>query len=108
MNPSDPPDAAPPVRPRRVLPPGTVTVRCRRDGPLVVELAADLLAQGVRVRITDHEGTEIPPPADGKAALALCRCGHSGRRPFCDGSHLAAGFRAAETAGGDERPSGNA
>ncbi|MBP8137401.1 MAG: CDGSH iron-sulfur domain-containing protein [Candidatus Eisenbacteria bacterium] len=28
----------------------------------------------------------------GRERVGLCRCGHSANKPFCDGSHKAAGF----------------
>jgi CDGSH-type Zn-finger protein len=31
---------------------------------------------------------------DGKIEYALCRCGHSTKKPFCSGAHVAAGFKA--------------
>jgi len=73
----------------------TVTIRCRPDGPLVVELPA-----AVGLRVTDHEGVAFALPA-GKRAVALCRCGHAKTRPFCDGSHRECGFSAAELASRD-------
>lgn len=63
--------------------PGCVTIRCRENGPLVVEMPAEV---GLRLRVTDHEGQEIPLSSH-KRAVALCRCGRTATRPFCDGSH---------------------
>jgi CDGSH-type Zn-finger protein len=64
------------------------TIQCRENGPLVVRLP---------VRVVDHQGNEHALPT-GKETIALCRCGHSKRKPFCDGSHKVVGFQAAETA----------
>jgi CDGSH-type Zn-finger protein len=65
-----------------------VVIRCREDGPLVVRGP---------VTIVDHLGNAFTPPP-GKDNIALCRCGHSATRPFCDGSHRRCDFRAAELA----------
>ncbi len=54
-----------------------VTIRVRADGPLVVSGS---------VRILDDQGNPLDPPGD-KPNIALCRCGESGLKPFCDGSH---------------------
>jgi CDGSH-type Zn-finger protein len=59
-----------------------LVIRCRENGPLVVQGSFKLL---------DHHGNEFPLPAD-KPAVALCRCGQSKNKPFCDGSHRACGF----------------
>lgn len=79
-------------------PAAVVTIRCREHGPLVVELSP-----GMALRVHDHEGRPFPLPTQ-KRAVALCRCGHSATRPFCDGSHRDCGFSAANTA--PEAPSG--
>jgi CDGSH-type Zn-finger protein len=83
--------AAPPAedvsdRTVRDLPPPDgrgVTITPYRDGPLVVR--GDF-------RLVDTEGREIDP---GRRTVALCRCGKSGIKPFCDGTHKLVGFRSA-------------
>ena len=42
------------------------------------------------VDFVDAEGKVIRT----ESAFSLCRCGHSKEKPFCDGSHRAAGFEA--------------
>jgi CDGSH-type Zn-finger protein len=41
--------------------------------------------------LVDQKGEEIEV---GRRVVALCRCGRSQIRPFCDGTHKAIGFRA--------------
>src|SRR5437588_12731636 len=55
-------------------------VRASVDGPLLVSGG---------VRILDAEGAVL---FEGERA-ALCRCGGSANKPFCDGTHKANGFR---------------
>jgi CDGSH-type Zn-finger protein len=45
------------------------------------------------VLLFDAEGNEFFTE---RATVALCRCGLSAKKPFCDGTHAKVGFRAAE------------
>jgi len=63
-------------------------IRCREHGPLVIEGAFS---------IVDHLGNPYPIPTN-KPFVALCRCGASANKPFCDGSHKTCGFQANNTA----------
>jgi CDGSH-type Zn-finger protein len=56
------------------------------NGPYLVKGAILLL---------DAEGNEFQAE---RATVALCRCGESAKKPFCDGTHAKVGFRAAERA----------
>jgi CDGSH-type Zn-finger protein len=58
------------------------TITPYRDGPLIVR--GDF-------RLLDQDGAEIDP---GRQTIALCRCGKSGIKPFCDGTHKRSGFSA--------------
>ena len=45
------------------------------------------------VLLLDAEGNELRAE---RATVALCRCGESTTKPFCDGTHSRIGFRAAQ------------
>jgi len=65
-----------------------VVIRLKRNGPIVI--------QGP-VKLLDSDGNPIALPSD-KPGFALCRCGHSGHMPFCDGKHRECGFQADDAA----------
>ena len=52
------------------------------------------LAKGP-MKILDAEGNEFRVE---RKTVALCRCGGSRTKPFCDGTHSKIGFRAAQRA----------
>lgn len=66
----------------------STTITVRDNGPLLV--------QGP-ITVVDAAGTQFKIPAD-KPAVALCRCGQSKNKPFCDGAHKAGGFDSVERA----------
>jgi CDGSH iron-sulfur domain-containing protein 3 len=47
------------------------------------------------VLLLDAEGNEFRVE---RSTVALCRCGGSATKPFCDGTHSKIGFRAAQRA----------
>lgn len=65
-----------------------VSIKVRPNGPYLVT---------GEVEILDAEGRPFPV-TPGKT-IALCRCGQSAARPFCDGAHNRCGFKGEETAG---------
>ena len=62
-----------------------VTIAVLDNGPFIVK--GD-------VTVTDGDGQAFPT----KQQVALCRCGASANKPFCDGAHAKAGFEATERA----------
>jgi CDGSH-type Zn-finger protein/uncharacterized Fe-S cluster protein YjdI len=59
---------------------GKLIIKAIKDGPLMLMGNFSINASSGRVA---WQGTQA----------ALCRCGHSKNKPFCDGSHKEAGFK---------------
>ena len=60
---------------------GPVNVQPSPNGPLLVSGNLEIVSGTGRT-------------TDKVTKVALCRCGHSKNKPYCDGSHKAAGFTA--------------
>ena len=58
------------------------TITAYRDGPLIIRGG---------FRLLDQDGNDIET---GRQTVALCRCGKSRTRPFCDGTHNLIRFKA--------------
>ena len=75
------------------------TVHIVKDGPYVVSGHLPMIEQAIGINAARDSvkwvtGTTIPSPE----TYALCRCGKSKSKPFCDGSHAKVGFVGTETA----------
>lgn len=58
-------------------------LRFRENGSIAIDLP-----EGARFKLDEQERVLDKPK------LALCRCGQSGKKPFCDGSHKSGSFTA--------------
>ena len=65
-----------------------VTIRMRANGPILVEGP---------FKLVDAAGNAFQLDS-AKPAIALCRCGQSARKPFCDGAHKGCEFVSDERA----------
>lgn len=63
-----------------------VKVNVRPNGPLIIEGSFTLL---------DSEGNEYKLEQE---RAALCRCGQSSKKPFCDATHRTCGFESTVSA----------
>jgi CDGSH-type Zn-finger protein len=72
-----------------------IVIRVRQNGPYRIE--------GDDVTVVDWNGNAYTV---NKLPIALCRCGASTTKPFCDGTHSKIGFQAAEAAvaGSEDKP----
>jgi CDGSH-type Zn-finger protein len=62
-------------------------ITCKANGPYLIDGEVELM---------DPSGARVDTA--GKPRFALCRCGASSAKPFCDGTHGKIGFQAAEPA----------
>ena len=74
-------------------------VQISENGPYLVTGSLPLLTETIGTNqdgdsVKWTPGAKYPP----KAAYALCRCGQSGNKPFCDGTHAKVAFDGTETA----------
>ena len=63
------------------------TITPRDNGPYMIEGPA---------RIVDGDGNDYD--LTGQTPIFLCRCGSSGTKPFCDGTHETLNFEATSRA----------
>lgn len=76
-------------------------ITARPNGPLLVNGSVPLVR---KTAVHSEHGEPLTwitsPPVTDAANYALCRCGASAKKPFCDGTHAKVGFDGTETADG--------
>lgn len=81
---------------------GSMRVTVTENGPYLVTGNVPLVRLEI---VVDEAGESVAwrevERIETRATYALCRCGHSANKPFCDASHLTAGFDGTETADRD-------
>lgn len=68
----------------------TVKITIKENGPYIVE---------GEFQLVDAQGNDVP-----LKKRALCRCGGSTMKPFCDGTHSRIGFQGASAAVEETKP----
>lgn len=63
--------------------PAPLVLKLMKNGPVLVEGSYEIYS-------------DTCPPSRGSKNIALCRCGSSANKPFCDGSHKEIGFMTEE------------
>lgn len=75
------------------------TITSRPAGPLMVGGGLPLVRKtAVHSEHGEPMTWQTSEPLTDRSAYALCRCGASDNKPFCDGTHSSTGFEGADTA----------
>ena len=79
--------------------PAAATIRITRSGPYLVSGSLPLAKQALDANAEgDSVGWKQGKQYPLQPKYALCRCGHSANKPFCDATHAKVGFDGTETA----------
>src|SRR3990172_5341143 len=78
-------------------------IKVTKDGPYVISGKIPLAKEKI---VPDKKGDPLEwhkiEDFPEKEGYALCRCGNSSNKPYCDGSHIKTKFKGAETADNDK------
>jgi CDGSH-type Zn-finger protein len=84
---------------RTNAPEAEISITVTNDGPYRVRGSVPIYVERI---VADANGESVDwergPAIEAPAEYALCRCGHSSTKPFCDETHLKIGFKGEETA----------
>ncbi len=87
----------------KAQPKNVAKIKVSKDGPYLIYGGIPIQKQ---VILADSDGTATEWQPSTKYPLqekcALCRCGQSKNKPFCDGTHMKVGFDGTETARKEE------